>query len=503
MSARPDRRLRRIAASTAVAVWLVYTVTAGGAMATGDAVAMFEAARSLIDRGTLDVPAEQSTDAWRGVDGRYYTPFGVGQSLFDVPFVLAGRAITATTGVTLGGDDTVPKALVAAASTLPAAVAVAFSLLLSWRLSSSARSSVLSALVVAFGTMLWPYAKFGFNAALTTGALVAGTYGVAAGAMDRRLWAAVGGGVGLGVAMLTRHEMMIAALVCVVWLTWQVKGRADSRRLIFATALPVCAAIAVWMTLNALRFGSVWRSGHEPTFSWTGFSAFLISPSGALLLYAPPAIAGIGLIRSARQGHALSGLLILVVSALMVFYATLEDWLGTRSYGPRYLVPLVPLLVAPLAVWIAGTRTTTGRVLLCGLCLTSVLVQLPGIAVDFSRAGIDAGQPPQLVRRNDWRWAPLLINARATVPALNSSARALARNERSAQRSADRETSLTTRLPAGLDFWWVHLFQLGLPRGIAVTAAVLPLIIAAWLVRRALASATNLDREHDDRGFPA
>ena len=76
---------------TSVAVWLVYITTAGGTMATGDAVAMFEAARSMIDRGTLDVPASQSSELWRGVDGRYYTPFGIGQSLFDVPFVLAGR----------------------------------------------------------------------------------------------------------------------------------------------------------------------------------------------------------------------------------------------------------------------------------------------------------------------------------------------------------------------------------------------------------------------------
>ena len=43
--------------------------TAGGTMATGDAVAMFEAARSMVDRGTLDVPAHQSSEAWRG-DGR-------------------------------------------------------------------------------------------------------------------------------------------------------------------------------------------------------------------------------------------------------------------------------------------------------------------------------------------------------------------------------------------------------------------------------------------------
>jgi hypothetical protein len=94
MTSAPDRRLRRIAATLAGAVSLVYVTTAGGTMATGDGVAMLEAARSLIDRGALDVPPAQSSAAWRGVDGRYYTPFGIGQSLFDVPFVPAGRAAT-------------------------------------------------------------------------------------------------------------------------------------------------------------------------------------------------------------------------------------------------------------------------------------------------------------------------------------------------------------------------------------------------------------------------
>jgi hypothetical protein len=497
MTSAPDRRLRRIAGGTAVAVWLVYVTTAGGTMATGDAVAMFEAACSLIDRGTLDVPPSQSSDAWRGVDGRYYTPFGVGQSVFDVPFVLAGRAITSMTGTALGDQNTIPKALVAASSTIPAAVAVGFGLLISWRLSSSARSSVLAALVLAFGTFLWPYAKFGFNAALTTGAMTAGVYGIAAGAIDRRLWVAAGGGAGLGLAILTRHEMMIATFAALGWFVWQVRRSDSARRWIMAATLPVCVALALWMTLNAMRFGSVWQTGHEPAFAWSGFRAFLVSPSGALILYAPPTLAGLGLIRGARAGQPLSWLLLLVVAALVVFYAMLDDWLGTRSYGPRYLVPIVPCLVAPLAVWIARARSLGGRLILSGLCLVGVLVQVPAVAVDFSRAGIEAGQPSQAIRRDDWRWAPLVINARAAVPAMTATLRALAVDEHG-QLPADALTSPSSRLPIGLDFWWVHLFRVGvLPRAAAILAGIVPLVVAAWLAGRALADATRLDAERN------
>ena len=185
-------------------MWLVYAATAGGSLGTGDAVAMFEEATSLIDRHALDVPASQSTNAWRGVDGRYYTPFGLGQPLYDVPFVLMGRVLQRVVPGTLSTGDTIPKAIVAMASTIPAAVAVIFGTLLAWRLSASMTASVTSGLLLAFGSLLWPYGKSGFSAALAAGALAGGVYGIAAGALDRRPLAAAAGGLCLGLALLTR-----------------------------------------------------------------------------------------------------------------------------------------------------------------------------------------------------------------------------------------------------------------------------------------------------------
>jgi hypothetical protein len=485
------RDIRAIAAVTAAAVWLVYVSTSGGTMATGDAVAMFEAASSLIDHGALDVPASQSTELWRGRDGRYYTPFGIGQSLFDVPFILAGRTAARAAGVTMGDPDTIPKALVAAASTIPSAVSVAFVVLLAWRLTSNARASVLAALVVAFGTAVWPYSKFGFNAALATASLTGGLYGIAAGTIDRRPAMVAAGSAGLGFALLTRHEMAIAAVMALGWVMWCAPRGQGAVRLIAASAWPVCAAFGVWMTLNAVRFDNVWHTGHEPAFSMEGFRAFVVSPSGALLVYSPPVLAGIALLGRARRGHALSLLLLSVSTALFVFYASLDDWLGTRSYGPRYLVPLLPLLAAPLAIWIDRGEKGAGRIGVIALCLAGVLVQIPGIAVDFSRAGIVAGQPPQLERRDQWRWSPLAVNARATIPAARSSLGALAAGAPAMAPAGGR--SLSERLPFGLDFWWIHLFHAGLlSRVTALAAGLAPLGIAAWLIRRALAKASTM-----------
>jgi hypothetical protein len=488
MTGAPGAQARSVAWLVCAATWLMYVATAGGSMATGDAVAMFEAAKSLVDRGSMDVPPSQSSEAWRGADGLYYTPFGIGQSLYDIPFLLAGRAAGRITGVSTVDADFFPKAFVAGASTLPAAVAGLFGCLLAWRLSGDLRASALGGFAISFGTLLWPYSKFGFNAALTAGGLTAGLYGLGAGAADRSARTLAGGGAALGLALLTRHEMTIAAVVSIAWLAWCVRREPARNRLLAAASLPVCSAIALWMTLNAMRFGDPFRTGHAPAFSLAGTAAFLVSPSGALALYAPPAIAGLALISLARQGHALAWLLGAVSLAMFIFYASLEDWLGTRSYGPRYLVPLVPALTAPLAVWIARARSGRMRSLVIALCAMGALVQVPAVAVDFSRAGIAAGQPPQTVRRDDWRWAPVWVNARAIGPAMRSSLRSLGVPSRVAP-DAQPAADAATRSPA-LDFWWLHLFELGLvSRPVAVLAGVLPVIGAVFLARRALQQA--------------
>ena len=115
----------RIAAAVALGAGLVYLATAGGSLATEDAVAMYEEGKSILDRGAVSVPASVSTPQWRGGNGSYYTPFGIGQPLYDIPFIAAGRAVSRATGLTLGSPDAVPKAFVALGSAFAAAAAVA------------------------------------------------------------------------------------------------------------------------------------------------------------------------------------------------------------------------------------------------------------------------------------------------------------------------------------------------------------------------------------------
>ncbi len=66
---------------------LVYVSTAGGSLATTDAVVAFDVTRNICEHGTLAMSGNLlGMDAHRGVDGRFYSPFGIAQSIYNIPF---------------------------------------------------------------------------------------------------------------------------------------------------------------------------------------------------------------------------------------------------------------------------------------------------------------------------------------------------------------------------------------------------------------------------------
>ena len=457
MPARQSPRVAGGAAGLGVGVWLIYLCTAGGSLASGDAVAMYEQAKSILDRGALDVPAPFSHPNWQGVDGRHYLAFGLAQAVYDVPFVIVGRALAPFVGVS-DGRETVAKAVVALGVTVPCAVSAAFAMLLAWRLSRHRHASVVAGAMLAFGTLMWPYSKYGFNAGLAAAALTAGAYGVGVGVLDRRRVLVASGSFAFGVAMLTRHEFSIAALVALLWIAVETRGRADRWRWLRLAAWGPAVAGALWAWLNWLHFGHPLTTGHVPGLGFGGITGLIVSPSGSVLLYSPVAIASLALIHGVRVDP-LCRLLAGLVIAQASFYMLLDDWLGTRSYGPRYLVPLLPLMTAPLALWWPTSAFRRRRWALAALCVISVAVQLPAIPVDVSRVGIAAGQPAAPARRSDWTWSPVLLNLRATATAVPANVRAVASGTRLATTRPDGP--LADRLADSLDFWWLYLYHLG------------------------------------------
>ena len=189
----------------------LYMLTAGGSLTSTDAVVTFELTSSIVERHSIALPDNVlGLDANRGVDGRFYSQYGIGQSLYNIPFYLGGRLAARLLPRPIGKPDTLPKAAVAMGSVVAAAFAVMLIASLARRLGASPRAASIAALGAAISSPLWPYSKFGFSTALTAAILVgAARLLVEAQARETARFAAAAGAV-LAFGWLTRHEMALA-----------------------------------------------------------------------------------------------------------------------------------------------------------------------------------------------------------------------------------------------------------------------------------------------------
>lgn len=467
----------------------VYALTAGGSLTTSDAVQSFDLTRNIVEAGSMALSDNVAgAEALRGRDGRFYSPFGILPSLFHVPFYLAGRAAVAMTGLRLGKPDTVPKAAVAMAQTLVVAIIVWQIFRLSTLVTGAAGPSLLAALTFAFGSVLWPYARFGFHQPLACVALVgavdAAWLAVRRSEPKRFAWAALW----LVAGLLTRHELGLAIAPVAAWLWWSGRPTSAQRWQRLRAFGPVLAAgLAVWLALNAYRFGNALDTGHlrdpVPGFGSPivdGLLGLLFSPAASLFLYSPVAILGLaGLFRLWRRDRATAAWLLSIIVMFLVFYATLGNWLGGRSYGSRYLLIVLPFLAVGWATFLAALPSRARRALGVTVLALGVLVQLPGVLVDYAKvsqaATTDRDGFSTAERQWSWDAAPLVLNARAATEAVPANINYLLGRTPIPPIGAPADAEdrgFSQQFAFSLDFWWLYLFYLGVLPRIGVLAVM-------------------------------
>jgi hypothetical protein len=270
--------------------------------------------------------------------------------------------------------------------------------------------------------------------------------------------------------------MILASAVGVAWLLIEVRhARLDWKRFAVAAAT-IGAALVVWASLNYVRFGNPLRTGHRPGFSFEGAAGFTISPWGSLLLYSPVAITGLVIGWRHRQ-EPWARLVLGIVLVLSVFYASLDDWLGTRSYGPRYLVPLLPLMIAPLARWRRADHSRAMTVAVAMLFVASVVVQLPPVLVEISHARIASGKPSRPEHILEWTSSPIVVTTRRAIAAVPENIAYLSGATPPPSSTRAAEASLSERVAFSLDFWWLYLVYLR-----AISLRVASVVVAAMTV---------------------
>ncbi len=405
-----------------------------------DEVMEQETAQALILRHTVDIPV--MVDARFGRGRNWYTVKGPGLPMVSLPFVYLGIKLDDAIGSMNGGQVAGPPigppehplrwsgrlaisaALIVNALAGGAIVAVLF--MVGAQLSPNRRAALLMATAAGLATLVMSEATHFYQHELDALMVILAFWFFSRQKTEDIDSAALFGGASLGVAILARPDAVPAAVI--IWLygalvalklTREFPDRTSRmlRRTILAAAGPI-GAIAGSMYFNYLRFGSVTQFGYwedrarfvldVPQIA-KAIAGYLFSPALSVFVFAPPLILILMVGRKAWRRWPLETTTLLLASvAHLLMIASNKTWSGDLSYGPRYMLESIVLLMPltlPAFEMAVDRAPRRAAIAVAAVMFLGFMVQLIGVSVYVAAIEpkrIAAG----IVANNAWVFVP-------------------------------------------------------------------------------------------------
>ena len=397
--------LRKLHTALIAIIAVVYVFSAKGYLEILDTQYSVETAISLVDRGSLTIPKEGETH--RAPDGKFYSRYGVGLPISFVPYVAAGTVLSRVTHL--------PRmemiGFLISFSNIPYALATLFLFQrLLRKLEISVRTTGFLTVALGLGTLCWRYAGYDYSEEIQMALLMLAVQGVVRPKGYDLVWAGIGGG---GLIML-KLIYVVTIPVFGLYLLLQLRGAARWRG-ILQFGVPFAGGMFFIGWMNYIRYQNPFDSGygHEAQawdFGQMGqtIPALLVSAQIGVLVFCPVLLLGLAGWFWFGRKHPLEALLCAGLILENLFWTgAWHGWDGGWTWGPRLLVPMLPLWLLPAAFLIEAPKAKTWFPAFVALLAISVVAQVPGILVkdqeihhirnDVLTAGEAAGMPGDAV----------------------------------------------------------------------------------------------------------
>ncbi len=371
------REAVRVGWALAVLLSSVYLLTYRGLFRAIDELALFSMTESLAQNLSTQTPQVSFAGYHNGV-GRleplysvlavplYWVAVRIQQVGNIQAAMLLNVGITAGTGVALYG------------------------LLL--MLGHSQRRSVLAAMVYGLATMAWPYSRSFFREPLCALLLVLAMLAFAGWSRSgrRAYLGAMLVCLALGPLAKVTSVLVWPGFVLTVVLEEGRPWRERKRRLLMLLLVGIVGgglAAGVYLTRMSGGLGGLGTylsAMADPGLVLSRVFALTFGPARGLFVFCPVlllALPGLVLLWIKRRTYA-----VLVASCFLVCvvgYSTYPEWHGGMSWGPRFMVPLIPLLMLAVAECLSPKKAVYGAAIGL-LVMVSAGLQFVASTVDYS-----------------------------------------------------------------------------------------------------------------------
>jgi hypothetical protein len=468
---------RRVGLAFVLVCAVAYLWTAPGRIVFPDDEIVYQTTRAIAERGSLAIEGipkrtgelkgrPDGTFGWApGVDGQRYGFFGHGLSIVALPAYAIGDATTTRVPESWrhairsdhyslhrrSAEEDWPRLVVSLTNCWVGPLAAW--LLVRWlvALGFAWRVAVTTGLAYAFGTLAWPYSRTFLSEPLSAATLVGAAWCIAElhARLDRpasaRGWALGAGALAAFAAHV--HVLNLVALPCLFayaiapFVRDRPLALRHRRALFGAVALAavglVALAVGQWW-----RFGDPFETGRYDHYSWwippgLGLVALVVAPGRSFLLYSPALMLALpGWRELVRRVPWAAWCALAIVLSRVLLVALRSDWWGGWAIGPRFLVPVIPFALLPLAcvlerarAWSRSARIAIGVALAACVAL-ELHLSLHSIFEWMLQLGLQGTPDRGYLARSHWEVDASPIVGFASLPfdTLSNGARLLARH---------------------------------------------------------------------------
>jgi hypothetical protein len=478
----------RISLAIGTGVGLIYSALIPPGISQIDGIAMLELAESLVRNHNFRVSPETGA---LGLDGYYYSKWYLLLPMLAVPLVAIG--------LFFGQIFNLPGSYMAGVCvlillTLLTAATTSLVVLLALRLGSGRKGAYLAGLGYAFGTIALVYPGTFFTEPLLAFLITISLYWIL-GKSNKEI---IGASLFSGLVILAKPSALIIGPILSVYLiTKKFSLAAASLPLISTTIFTFIYGIYNFLRFgNPFSFGQSWINNvpseivstvaeQNPTnieSIWGFLSKFavpvqgifglLVSPGRGLLWYSPVVILSlIGFIHALKKNRLAALLIVALFSGFLLIHSG-SWWTGGWSWGPRYLLPVLPGLLA-----LAALMRKPWLNLLLALTIIGFLVNAPTRIAFYDRYFFEAKEQriPQDQLLWSFEYAPFRHGWSMASHQVSDAAKSDV-NELVTSSSEKRYTRV-------IAMWWWMLPVAGISRGVGILAALILIGIGVWMIR--------------------
>jgi len=360
----------------------------------------YQVAQSIVDYGDLRIrpaPDEPLTPGTRiGLDGNYYSSFGIGQALiFAGPYYILHHLLG------IQSDKLIRSVIAITVFPVTLGLTALFFFALLREFGFSAQRCFWAAVLLAFATGLWQLSKEGQE-----GNHLALLFALSAFTLRRyqntnSLKALAVSALAMAFAFLTRSDTTPTVL-CYLFLAFYFiyqnyhhisHSTAKTKCVLFPYILVLALMIPAFIIqsyINYRAFGDI-TPPHNPfslSFLPQGLMGLLFSPGRSLFLYNPILLLALpGLLILWRQHRPWALFVIAAFTGCLLLHAAADCFHGNCCWGPRYLCRQFPLLFIPLAFFIFHPPRIPllRRITFIFIASLSIMIQIAAVSMHHCR----------------------------------------------------------------------------------------------------------------------